>query len=402
MPTGPPLPIELIGIILEALSSDKSTLSNCSLVCRHWVPLSRFYLFRRITIDREVLNRPTDELARFISSRPYLAAYVRELSIADRRGLLDTGRPRTPFTNRDLAIIVNSFPILERFELDAVALAKDPHTKPHSDTRSSSPLTVVLTRIVTLDDPVECLHGLFTRLSPMKTLCIEAPRLLTQSSHRNYGLLTDALTKLRVTSFLSIESLELLGSAYDGVLLDFIRMITVPSDIQHLNVTCLVFDFVKRLQVFLDSSRPSLESIRLDVSQLWREDFEIVGIDLSLNTSLHTLHLHISMVTSDRNENWSTITDILRLAPPSLTRVIVGIEMNAPHVVQSDFKSVDWTRFEEALDRLKNIRSVTICRENVRLGHRIYKIFPLDDESQTSILENMKVLPSKGILDWSL
>jgi hypothetical protein len=45
------LPVELIGEIIHHLRHHDTTLRSCSLVCRTWVPLSRYYLFYRIHLN---------------------------------------------------------------------------------------------------------------------------------------------------------------------------------------------------------------------------------------------------------------------------------------------------------------------------------------------------------------
>lgn len=238
----------------------------------------------------------------------------------------------------------------------------------------------------------------------MKTLRIDSPRL-TQINHRNFNKsLEETLSNFQVTSRISVAGLELLGPGHEGVLLDFVRKTMILSDIRTINVICPAFDLTGRLQDFFDSTRSNLESARLDISQLWNEDLgNDAVVNLSLNSSLHTLHLHISMNTSSENENWSMVADILQLAPPSLSCcVIIGIEMNAPAAIQLEFDSVNWERFEDALGRLNDLRKVVFCRENVRLGAGIYKIFPLDEMSRKSVLGHLVALPPREILRWSL
>ncbi|KAJ6540259.1 hypothetical protein B0H10DRAFT_2138151 [Mycena sp. CBHHK59/15] len=52
----PKLPGEIIGSIIDCLSSDKSTLCAWSLVARHWLPRSRHHLFRRLYLILALWN----------------------------------------------------------------------------------------------------------------------------------------------------------------------------------------------------------------------------------------------------------------------------------------------------------------------------------------------------------
>jgi hypothetical protein len=61
-PTIVKLPAELMDRIIDFLHSDKRTLSACSLVCKSWVPSSRYHLFRDLTIPAkfELFELATD------------------------------------------------------------------------------------------------------------------------------------------------------------------------------------------------------------------------------------------------------------------------------------------------------------------------------------------------------
>jgi hypothetical protein len=46
----PRLPTELVDIVIDFLHSDDETLEVCSLVCRNWLPASRFHLFGTVRV----------------------------------------------------------------------------------------------------------------------------------------------------------------------------------------------------------------------------------------------------------------------------------------------------------------------------------------------------------------
>ncbi|KAG5640495.1 hypothetical protein DXG03_008324 [Asterophora parasitica] len=85
------LPLEVLEIILEALSDDPSTLRQCSIVSKSFLVLSRKVLFSviqlysRFTVgdgsDSEVLAPPCDRLYDVLRKNPCVAAYVREIHI---------------------------------------------------------------------------------------------------------------------------------------------------------------------------------------------------------------------------------------------------------------------------------------------------------------------------------
>jgi hypothetical protein len=56
------LPPELIDAILELLRDDQATLKTCALVCRSWVPLSRYHLLLQVVLDRKTVIGKASEI----------------------------------------------------------------------------------------------------------------------------------------------------------------------------------------------------------------------------------------------------------------------------------------------------------------------------------------------------
>ncbi|KAJ6535073.1 hypothetical protein B0H19DRAFT_964200, partial [Mycena capillaripes] len=44
------LPRELCDLVVDYLHADRASLGSCALVCRAWVPASRFHLFEYISL----------------------------------------------------------------------------------------------------------------------------------------------------------------------------------------------------------------------------------------------------------------------------------------------------------------------------------------------------------------
>ena len=81
--TGPAPPNEIQDYILDLLQDSKPTLKACALVCRAWVPRSRYHLFSNITLQGRsarvfevLLKNPNCT----IQSCVHLAAYLRDTS----------------------------------------------------------------------------------------------------------------------------------------------------------------------------------------------------------------------------------------------------------------------------------------------------------------------------------
>jgi hypothetical protein len=96
------VPTELVDIIIDHLSEDKHSLSNCGLVCHSWVARSQLNLFHEVSVTRQnaagfvaLLNTP--------SSKTF-TSYIVRLS------LVDLGRERSQSADQNTLIL--SFPTL--------------------------------------------------------------------------------------------------------------------------------------------------------------------------------------------------------------------------------------------------------------------------------------------------
>jgi hypothetical protein len=117
----PRLPIELVDIVIDFLHLDDETLEVCSLVCRNWLPASRFHLFGTVRVEWsnvlslvELLATPSSTIANHVHTlriplegldshtifdiiAPYLEKFVAVKSISLR------GRPWFPIGDETLS-----------------------------------------------------------------------------------------------------------------------------------------------------------------------------------------------------------------------------------------------------------------------------------------------------------
>lgn len=75
----PPIPPELCDHVVDFLHHDLSSLRECSLTCRAFIPTTRVHLFHTISLHTPKL---CTAFGRLLDMSPYLGYYVRELSIA--------------------------------------------------------------------------------------------------------------------------------------------------------------------------------------------------------------------------------------------------------------------------------------------------------------------------------
>ncbi|KAJ7101481.1 hypothetical protein B0H15DRAFT_412768 [Mycena belliarum] len=89
------LPRELCDLIVDYAHTERATLATCALVCRAWVPASRFHLFARISLsdtDGYAAARLNDLLA---SPRTTIVPAVRRLDLLNALAQVQIRKPRT-------------------------------------------------------------------------------------------------------------------------------------------------------------------------------------------------------------------------------------------------------------------------------------------------------------------
>lgn len=130
-------PLEIIDQIIDHLHADRNALGACGLVCRDWLPCSRFHLFESVHLHS---NNALTFITLTDSPDCTLIPYVRDLDLAEGRGhspydkkWLNNGLPRlkafpvrslslhelmwdTLYTESHLALL-STFPHLERLEI---------------------------------------------------------------------------------------------------------------------------------------------------------------------------------------------------------------------------------------------------------------------------------------------
>lgn len=88
-------PIELFELVIDRVNDEKA-LQSTSLVCKAWLPRSRFNLFRTIELN---LPKHLDSLMDLLASTPEIASVIQELSISEN-SILAVFRPIMPIVAR--------------------------------------------------------------------------------------------------------------------------------------------------------------------------------------------------------------------------------------------------------------------------------------------------------------
>lgn len=73
------IPPELSDRVLDFLHNDEETLKSCSLVCKSWLPASRYHLWYRTTL--RFAGREEKDYAQFLKSSPVITSCVVDLTV---------------------------------------------------------------------------------------------------------------------------------------------------------------------------------------------------------------------------------------------------------------------------------------------------------------------------------
>jgi hypothetical protein len=84
------LPQELIDNIIDQLHDNRPTLKSCALVCKSWLPCSRFHIFCHVSLQPPQNNifgfakiTNCQRLYRIIETSPQIVPYIRDLTICE-------------------------------------------------------------------------------------------------------------------------------------------------------------------------------------------------------------------------------------------------------------------------------------------------------------------------------
>ncbi|KAJ7889868.1 hypothetical protein B0H14DRAFT_2691129, partial [Mycena olivaceomarginata] len=105
------LPHELWDVILDHLHLDRPVLRTAALVCRTWVPTTRFHLFADIVLSPKCVARAAGLNALLMSPHATLAPAVRRLAL---HGALVPVQLRNPGGAQHLTTLIRLVPVLAR------------------------------------------------------------------------------------------------------------------------------------------------------------------------------------------------------------------------------------------------------------------------------------------------
>ena len=118
------LPTELLHNILDHLGCEyHETLAACSLVCRHWLDISRQHLFQEIHVLRDC-DETFEDLAKFLEVHKTIADCVRTLSLEARLFHIPPAESLMPSLSLDLLFrILQALPNIKGLRMRQIKIA---------------------------------------------------------------------------------------------------------------------------------------------------------------------------------------------------------------------------------------------------------------------------------------
>jgi hypothetical protein len=172
----PHLPAELTDSIIDFLHDDEESLINCSLVCKAFLPVTRFHIFRNLLLDQWNVVGFIDLITQ---SSATVAPYVHRLAI-------DQGKSRHSDLFQSLLQRLPRFTHLRSLELRNILWC---HYSADTIDRlifAFDGVTELKLFCLTLDAPTS-LRSVITSFPALKRLSISHTRFLPEPSHLAYG-----------------------------------------------------------------------------------------------------------------------------------------------------------------------------------------------------------------------
>ncbi|KAF7792044.1 hypothetical protein EIP86_003071 [Pleurotus ostreatoroseus] len=371
----PSLPSEIVVSILDYFRRDKITLFSCSLVAKSWVLLTRFHLFRVVTVrcgaDLQGLGAFLDFLHTPWGSN--ISAYVRELRI--RGPYAYALKPvRDPVIELEtLGAVLDKLTRLDTLELEALAWPGiDPDTTAMPLT-SASVKTIILSRICiplfpTFDDIFDILH-LVPHAKTFRGHGVEWRKPLLSSEPRK-----------RFPADLQLESIILKATALPQQLVDLSQSRLNLQSLTSLSVWHIRAEDVEVLGRFLLSVSAHLRQLHMKLGDTYFVDEpgplspETTWplLNLSECTALESFWIFVPMDDDpelpgpaiDFVPHWESVEVIIDTLPAGVRNIRFGLEVLDKSFVKELLRDVQWDVVEGLVARLQELRSVLFLLED--------------------------------------
>lgn len=400
-------PPELIDIIIDHLHADNKSLAACTLVCRSWLPSSRYHLFSTIT----VIAHPQLSfwpLIRFLEEAKAIALFICDLNLwgqTSENFSIEVPLDAEPsLCHHSLAVMVSKLPTLRRLAIRGVRFA---HTFSPLVPRSNTVKRfgkMIRSRSKRVREPSAALQA------PACDLQSEHPlverRVLASLAVRTCGSSTfPPVDFLKIPDLFSVirklvvcESLAE-GTWYDGPsstqldassipqfrvysmmmlwsspsLLSILRQSSCLTSLTALSVGFDTWQDVVSTGLVLREIHTGLRTLALNETSLLSrygsvdpDEWSALSLQSCVKLDTIKLELRLDFNISPDSDFYSQVCasalDTLAFVPTSVSHVILRLTLDA-NMTLSDFDNIlDWLRMEELLLRLKHLESVVIIQ----------------------------------------
>jgi len=392
------LPSELTDTIIDYLYDDKEALAACSLVCRSWVPGSRYHLFCSITVvaDSHLAFGP---FICFLESVGEAVSYIKELNLwGQRLEKLSVGGPldKQPVVcYHTLTAIIAKLPALCDLTIRWIRFAHMAHYRPSKSAKvlgkviRTERLKRRMTEIPACDSyvatpplellplnklelwssgspnyPINDLLSMFTLFSEVKLLTTFNCSIDDSSLH---GVSSEEFSSALSPHF-RVHATNVQWSSPS--LLSILRQSPSTDCLSVVSVGCGTWEDITSVGSLLRDVGSTLLHLMFDHANLIISSGSVDAnewsmLSLSSCTKLESVRLIIGMdrlltpSPSFYTQLCTSTLDVLAFIPSSVTEIIFQVLLLAPEHAMDEFdKIMDWERMEALLVRQENLNSV--------------------------------------------
>lgn len=263
------LPVELTDRIIDLLHDDTTSLRNCSLASRAFLPRSRFYRFRFVSLHW----KSCENFERMLSTSPEIGPFVRELHVS----VSMFERPPT-WVDDTIPRIIPSLPNVTTLYLRGNGEYK---AAPFLNFKSVKELFLTHCEVYTMNEFIFLLGS----LPKLETVCCRD--VLIGRSQR--------ITATRTVPGLALKKLEFSSSRLDPpMFVDWLLSESLHTQVESVTIVPLQKQALAPVGRFLEAAGPSLQHLRIAlVALLVQGGFDGMFLILSnLPSSQHRKQAH--------------------------------------------------------------------------------------------------------------
>ncbi|KAJ3486530.1 hypothetical protein NLI96_g4176 [Meripilus lineatus] len=410
----PIVPFDVVENVIAHLHDDKASLSNCTIVCKDWTPLSLLLLFEKILIKSGENHQRLHDFADFMSSSKFGYKLIRHLYLrrCDSADTNDTAVvehvPAYDFDIRLLASALRRCEGLHSLTIYEMFWREDTIRGPEDIPTLSLPcLTKLTIKSHGPFQPIHHVHIAFSLFPSLTDFSIDGGIL---SDPRNIrGLLAYTASDPLVPSSICLDHIRYKAVTYSFFLFEALRQTGSIQSLRSLEVTITSIESVEGIGKLLFHARKILD-LSLDTLFLYKELNNVTTVDrynegwgslgLRWLTNLQTLTLTVSQ-SPPEGATWHDPGSLLL---PLLLKTVCSSQLkrfdlnmgNCENGLQQLLEiGNDWEATQTELLRFRSLESVkcSFVEERVRPVTS-----PLSREICNGLKAKLPILEERGLL----